>query len=380
MIFTSFQPTTVLYAGIAFALCTSGSIQAAVVNTTGSVETVIQELVDGFPASTTTAEDELNPDQTNFPLIASGQLSSTDLDGQILSLGQGLSEFNDPSRLNQPNPETIALEVACYSNSSDVSYIVTGNSRETRTVLFAGPGNTNLQQEIQFRDDMTREIESQFFLNGAVMLWSTDDDDDLQGLLADLVVTITNENTNTVLFETTLTVDLNNDGELRTFTTGPIQLSAVDINNFLANSVDPQSAGILQGVAQTGTLIILIIPQQSHTYSYTVTADQSLALTVNLDVIVRNVPGGTGIAATFGRPFSNLASFIQDGLPGVIGDEVQKSINDAILQSEAGLGDKPENQTLPAMPLCGVLGMEMMIFGLFFSGLRFVRRFSDHIQ
>lgn len=212
------------------------------------------------------------------------------------------------------------------------------------------------------------------------MLWSTDDDDDLQGLLADLVVTITNENTNTVLFETTLTVDVGNDGELRTFTTGPIRLAAVDINNFLAQSVDPQSAGILQGVAQAGTLIILIIPQQSHTYSYTVTADQSLSLTVSLDVFVRNAPGGTGIAATFGRPFSNLATFIQDGLPGVVGVEVQKSINDAILQSEAGLGNKPENQTLPAIPLCGALGMEMMMIGFFLFKMRFVPRFRDHIQ
>ena len=361
-------------------LCAPGHVLAAVIRTTGSVETAIEERVDGIPASTTTAFDELNIDQTNFPLVSSGQLATTDLAGRIISLGQGLSEFDDPTRLDQPNPESFALETACYSNSTDVSYTVTGAAQESRTVFFAGPDNPNVQSEIQFRDDLTREIESQVFLSGAVILWSTDATVNLDGLLADLVVTVTNENTDTILFNTQLTVDVVNNGIGRTVTTGPILSEPVELEDFLSDDIDEQSAAVLQEVAQTGTLEILVIPQQSHTYSYTVTADEPLVLTARLDLLVRNVPGGTGIAATLGQPFSSLASFIQEGLPGVNGKAIEKSINNAIVQSDAGLDDKPESQTLPAFPLCGAFGIEMMILALFFLRMRFVPRFGDHIQ
>lgn len=360
---------------ITFLLCIVGLVDAAIVNTTGSVETVIQELVDGTVASTSSATDTLNTDQSNFPLLASGELTTTDLDGTSLSLGQGFSQFLDPTRLNQPNPESFALEVSSYSNAADTAYVVTSTASETRTVLFAGPDNPTLQAEIQFDDDLTREILSRVYLSGAVVLWSTDDDVNLNGLMADITVTITNGATGEILFGTTLSVDVNTGGAVNATTTGDIRVQQVNINAFINSQVDDDTANILDEVEENGTLIILTIPQQFHNYTYTVTADTPFLLTANLEMTVRNAPGGTGVAATLGRPFENLAEFIEEGLPGVDGETIEKTINGEINQSLAGLDDKPEGQTLPGDSFCGAFGVELMIFGLLFLSLRLVPGF-----
>lgn len=363
---------------ITFLLCIVGLVDAAIVNTTGSVETVIQELVDGAIASTSSATDSLDTDQSNFPLLASGELTTSDLDGTSLSLGQGFSQFLDPTRLNQPNPESFALEVSSYSNAADTAYVVTSTASETRTVLFAGPDNPTLQAEIQFDDDLTREILSRVYLSGAVVLWSTDDDVNLNGLVADITVTITNGATGEILFGTTLSVDVNTGGTVSTTTTGAIRVQQVNINAFINSQVDEDTANILQEVVENGTLIILTIPEQFHNYTYTVTADAPFLLTANLEMTVRNVPGGTGIAATLGRPFENLAEFIEEGLPGVDGETIEKTINGEINQSLAGLDDKPEGQIIPGDSFCGAFGVELMIFGLFFLPLQLVPRFRRH--
>lgn len=352
-----------------------GLADAAIVNTAGSVETVIQELVNGVIASTTSATDVLNVDQSNFPLLASGELSTTDFDGTSLSLGQGFGQFLDPTRLDQPNPESFALELSCFSNAADTAYIVTSSASETRTILFAGPDNPSVQPEIQFRDDLTREIQSRIYLSGAVVLWSTDDEIDLDGLLADINITITNNATNEVLFATTLAVDVAVGGTVETNTTGDIRFQQVNTNSFINSELDDETGAILQRVEENGTLIILTIPEQFHNYTYTVTADVPFVLAANIEMTVRNVPGGTGIAATLGRPFENLAEFIEDGLPGVDGSAIEKTINGEITQSIAGLDDKPEGQTLPGFSLCGAFGIELMIFGLFFLPLRLMPGF-----
>ena len=236
-----------------------------------------------------------------------------------------------------------------------------------------------MQSEIQFRDDLTREIQSRIYLSGAVVLWSTDDNIDLDGLLADINITITNNATNEVLFETTLAVDVVVGGAVETNTTGDIRVQQVNINSFINSELDAETGAILQQVEENGTLIILTIPEQFHNYTYTVTADVPFVLAAIIEMTVRNVPGGTGIAATLGRPFENLAEFIEEGLPGVDGSVIEKTINGEITQSVAGLDDKPEGQTLPGVSLCGAFGIELMIFGLFFLPLRLMPGFRRQL-
>jgi len=90
------------------------------------------------------------------------------------ALGEAFGEFADPTRLDQPNPEEFALEVAGYSNVESVSYSVRSSAIESRTVVFTTEGNALAPVEIDFDADGTREVESTVFMSGAIILWSAE--------------------------------------------------------------------------------------------------------------------------------------------------------------------------------------------------------------
>lgn len=348
----------------------SGPSFGEIVRTQARVETMVQELIDGAPGSVNADDGEFTADGVVLPLSASATLTSTDLDGTLVSLGQGFSEFSDPTRLDQPNPEEFALEVACYSNAESISYSVNGVAAEARTVLFTRQGNSAAPPEISFGLDSTREVESRVFLSGAVVLWSTNAEANLDGLRADLTVTITRGEDVTPLFETTLTV---NGGDINPSATGSIRFDRVDLFELETLGLDAASLTVLQQVEAVGSLLVVVIPPQVHAYRYVVTADDEFTLNADLEVRVRNAPGGTGVAAVLGRPFQDLADFIERGLPGVDGETIQRSLNKAIADRELVLVPSHDTTRLIPMPrLCGA-GGAAMIGLLFFLGLQLPR-------
>jgi hypothetical protein len=338
----------------------SGPSLGAIVRTQARVETTVQELIDGAPGSVNADDGEFTADAADLPLSASATLTSTDLDGALVSLGQGFSEFADPARLDLPNPEEFALEVACYSNAESISYSVTSLADETRTVLFTRPGDPRAPPEIIFGLRSTQQVESRVFLSGAVVLWSTNAEANLDELRAELTVTVTREGAATPIFETTLTVD--GDDETPS-ATGPIRFDRVDLSELETLGLDEATLTVLQQVEAVGSLLVVVIPPQEHAYRYVVTADEELTLNAGLEVRVRNAPSGTGVAAVLGRPFQDLADFIERGLPGVNGEVVQRSLNHAAARRAMGL----VSNTLPTPPapcLCGAGGAAMI--GLIF--------------
>ena len=332
---------------------------AAVIGTDAAVSTTVQELIDGVPGSVTSDTEELALDLSNFPLIASGNLTSTDLEGALVSMGQAFGEFSDPTRLDQPNPEEFAMEVGCYSNAESVAYSVTSATEELRTVVFTTPGNPLAEPEIDFELSTTRTAESRIFLSGAVIFWSTEPGRNLDEMLSELSVTVTEADTNAILFETLLTIAGEGTDQVRSAATGPIRFEIVDLDDLLDEGVDEDTISVLKRVEREGTLIVVAIPPQEHPYTYTVTADEPLILGAELTARVRNIPGGTGVAATLGRPFENLADFIEQGLPGVNGVAFQRSLNAATASRSIGLvipEDSPARIT--GVRLCGALGFE----------------------
>ena len=129
--------------------------------------------------------------------------------------------------------------------------------------------------------------------------------------------------------------------------------------------LDDATLTVLQQVEAVGSLLVVVIPPQEHAYRYVITADEELTLNASLEVRVRNAPGGTGVAAVLGRPFQDLADFIERGLPGVDGESLQRSLNKATTSRELGL--VPPTDTVRAIPtprLCGAGGV--LIIGLIF--------------
>lgn len=332
---------------------------AAIIGTEAVVSTTVQELIDAVPASVTDDSNELDADAPILPLVASGDLLSTDLDGVLVAMGQAFAEFSDPTRLDEPNPEEFALEVACFSSADAVSYSVTSQAQETRTVVFTTSGNPLAPPEIDFGSASTQSVESRIFLSGAVIFWSTESGRELDDMLSEFRVTVTREDSGDKLFETTLTIDGGDTGRLRRGSTGPIRSEVVDLEDLRNEGVDEETLSILAGIESEGTLIVVVIPPQEHPYTYTVTADEPLVLRAELTARVQNIPGGTGVAATLGGPFENLVDFIEEGLPGVDGRALQRSVNAAMNARAIGLVTPPRSSfRWPIGNLCGVLGFE----------------------
>jgi len=340
-----------------FALSASG----AILDTDAVVSTSVQELLDGQPGSTTSDRKVLGQDAAVPRLAASASLMSTDLSGELTGLGQGFSEFSDPTRLNQPNPEEFALEVACFSAVPSVSYSVRGSVVESRRIVFATPGSELAPPEIGFEADGTREIESRVFLSGAVIVWSTQSLANLDELFGELRMKVSREGVDAPLFSSAVLVSGAQEGRVDITTEGPIRIEEVDPTTLFPTAPEVVSA--------LGTLFIVVIPAQEHAYTYTVTADEPLVLTATLTTQVRNLPDGTGIAATLGRPFENLAAVV-NMTPRVDGRAIEQSINKAI--SDGALGLVPPRILPVPSPRggwCGAFGGEAATLLLIPAGL-----------
>lgn len=334
-----------------------------VIGTVASVSITVQELIDATPGSVTSDEDVLNATSSNLPLAATGSLISTDLSGTLVSMGEALSEFSDPTRLDQPNPEEFGIEVACYSNAAaeSVAYRVSGLSDETRTIVFTA-------DEIDFGNDGTQEIESRVFLSGAVILWSTEQGVDLSEMLGELSIRVSREDTGASLFSTTLTVTGTGAGGAAASSDGPIRFEEIGLDDLADEGVDAESLAVLERVEQAGTIMVILIPPQEHAYRYTVSANEPLDLKAELSAVVRNAPAGTGMAAVWGRPFQNLADFIEEGLPGVNGAALQQTLNAAVARRSIGLVSEDDPNPTGARRFCGAFGFELAgLVGLAFA-------------
>lgn len=339
------------------ALCVpDGFVQAAVISTTATVSTIVQELIDGVPGSISSDENQLAAGAADASLQVEGSLLSTDLDGALVAMAQGFSDFLDPSRLDQPNPEEFGLEVAGFANGSRVAYTVDASSTESRTILFTTPGNPLADPEITFGPSGTQTVESRVFISGAVIFWSTQPGRDLTGMSSELSVSVTRDDNGVVLFSTTLDIIGDGTTSVGPTRTGALVFEIVTLDDLREDGVDDDTLAVLEQVETTGSLLLVVIPPQEHAYTYTVSADQPIVLTAALSARIRNMPDGTGVAATLGRPFENLVGFIEEALPGVDGAALQESVN--AISKARSLGLIPMSQSIPTAggSLCGAMG------------------------
>lgn len=357
--------------GVAGLVCHNAD--AAVIGTSAVASVTVQEMIDGFPGSVTTDSAETVPDLSNLPLLATGSLTSTDLFGELVSSGQAYAEFQDPGRLDQPNPEEIGLEVASYANGEGVAYSVNSDVEELRTVIFTTPGSPVAEPEIDFNLLGQQTVESRVFVSGAIIFWSTDPIADLTDMFGEVEVRVARQDTGATLFTTSLTVAGDAMAGVVPSSTGAIQFEVVDLADLAAEGVDEESLAILEQVQNTGSLIVVIIPEQQHAYTYSVTADESLVLSAVFAARVSNKPGGTGVAVTLGRPFANLSAFVDQALPGVDGASLQTSVNAVTASRTIGLV-RSAGSSRPFA--CGLFGGEAvaLIGVMLFSGFARVRR------
>lgn len=337
---------------------------AAIISTSAVVSTTVQEFIDGASGSVTNDSAETLDDLSNVPLRASGILTSTDLDGVLMSQGQAFGDFLDPARLDQPNPEEFGLEVASYAQGDSVAYSVSSVADEFRTVSFSA-------SEIDFNVLGTRTVESRIFLSGAMLFWSTQPGLDLSDMRSEVTVSVIRDGD--TLFSSSLIVS----GTAEPTTQGPIQFDVVELDELAAAGVDAESLAILERVEREGSLIVIVIPAQEHPYTYSVVEDEPFVLNARFEIRVQNKPGGTGAAVALGRPFQNLATFVGDALPGVDGTAMQRALNRETASRIIGVvRSAGSSSEVSGRSVCGALGIEsVVVLGLvFFLGFTRSRR------
>lgn len=347
----------VVFGAIVFTLAKPGATDAAIIGGTLTVSTLVQEMIGGAPASTTLDDGTSDLVTGPLPVVATGELTSTDLEGTLVSQGRGLSELADPTRLDQTNPEEFRLEGACYSNADNVGYVVNAKGTQRREVIFTTPGNPLGDPEIDFGADGTREVAGSVFLSGAVLVWSTRSPQDLTGLQGDLRITVVRDDIEP-LFATSLTIGTDENGQVAVETDGPLVITTLTLDDLADTGLlDETTLNTLTALHETGLLTVLAIEAQSHEYTYVVSADVAFSLTAEMVIDLRAPPGGIGIAATLGGPFEDLATFVGDGLADVSGVSVERAIN-----AGAGLTviDEPGSRSPSLLP-CGAFGMEALV-------------------
>lgn len=332
--------------------------RGAVFGGTASTSTLVQEVIDGEAASVTSDEAEADLLLGQLPVLAEAALSSTDLDGALVSQGRGFAQIEDPTRLDQPNPEELRIEAACYSTAANIEYVVNAAATERRNIVFTTAGSRIADPEIQFDANGTQTIESSVFLGGIVMVWTTGGDVDLTGLQGDIDITITSDEE--PVFVTTLSVSLDDQGAVAFDVAGPLTVTELTVDALAAQgTLDQTTIDQLRSLAETDSLLMLAIADQEHAYQYEVTADEPLVLQADMSIDLHTPAGGVGIAATLGGPFENLAQYVIETLPSVDGAAVQRAINAAALDRAT-----TPTPTATSTPLCGVFGIEALI-GLF---------------
>ena len=337
--------------------------RGAIIGIEARISTSVQELIGGQAASISNDTDEFDSVALNFPLSAISGLISTDLGGSVDSMGRGTGELADPRIATQSNPEEFGLEVACFSNANDVAYLASGSGQESRTLVFSSSQQVD-PLPIDFDANGARVIESEVFFSGAMLLWTTDPQVPLDDILGELHFAVTRNGEQTPLFEVALLLDGLSIDQPAPVAVGPIVFDVGGVE-LLTAGADADTVAALEELDQAAQVVVVLIPFQSHTYQYEAIENDQFVLTGEFDARVRNVPGGTGLAAAWGRRFESLDTLIEQALPQVSGSVIQASVNAKIQQADIGDGayETPRRSNL----FCGALGMVpamMMLAGI----------------
>jgi hypothetical protein len=227
--------------------------------------------------------------------------------------------------------------------------VVQSTADESRTVSF-GRG------EASFGADGVARLEGRFFVTGALILWSIDPSG-LSNLEASARFFVTAGDSDESLYASDLNVGATDEGGVDVVAGGGLITRTVDLEELEQLGADPASLAVLADVEARGQLLIVVIPTQSHEYAFTATEDEPLVLNAGIELALSNTTGETGVAATIGRPFSNLAAFIHSAMPEIDGEAIQAALNKAISSDQGG----PIAPGAGIRSPCGAMGVELLL-------------------
>lgn len=339
----------------AFALVPRAQAEIRQINATVSAE--VQEFVAGEEGSFDSAFEEYGETSSALPLMVVARLLPDEGATTNGFVANAFADFRDPSASATHNPSEFGLETTAYSRAPDVRFANRASASENRRVVFS-PTELDLQN-----DETKRPVISSVFISGAVAVWSEDAHRDLTGLSANLRITIEQQLPEEVdpirLFEALLTVRGVSDGTIA-FDSPDDIFAIMGGPELIAATADFTEDQLLEELAGLGNVYLVLIPEQELLYMYDAVAGVEFDLKATVEVQASNLPGGTGVAAVFGRPFEALAHAVSETARAQTkGAATQAAVNAALADTEVTRRIEPAGAAAVSTggSLCGAIGI-----------------------
>jgi len=349
-------PITVL--ALVAAVVAASRCPAAITEISATLDAAVVEFVGGAEGSNDSSIETFPGTAVALPVEAFAGLG--DFSGDLgLDYGaRAVATFNDPTLANDPNPAEFGCEAVAFSLDASIAHQTTAQVHELRDVVFSVDDldvNTSGASNLVF---------STAFVDGAMLLWTTDAARDLTGMSADFVFQIIQDDATgeTVVFEAEVAVNGEADGEVQLVHSSVLDV-ALGGPELLAGRVN---AATLQALESIGRVHVVLVPTQAVEYAYFADAGTPFELRAEARCGTSDLASGTGSAAVFGAPFAGLASALEPFLDQSKATDVQRAMNEATRTSADGGDGSPL-----AGALCGSLGFEAPLLAMLgFCGFR----------
>jgi hypothetical protein len=338
----------------------------------GDVTAEVNEFVNGSAGDSDFAFKALSETTQTLPLDVVANLAHFD-SGEPPTQDAGARAqtiFSDPRISTTPDPEEFGINLAAFSRAAQIAYSGQSLATETRSIDF-------LSVEIGARDGTPLEAQSQFFLDGVILVWGEPSQTNLAGTQSSFSLNVVQSGDDleaplTVL-EAGLTLTGAADGSATLTASGRLSADNVVVVNLTGQ------------VPQLGPVHLIVIPQSSIPYTYNAKVGNSFTLKASIQAQIKNQPF-TGAAVVLGVPLSELAGEVDSITGGQVGGVLEQLVQAAIASSGQPASPLPANAkgttvtvlsgtgNPVAPPSCGLFGMESMLAMSGFSLVGLSRR------
>lgn len=355
---------------LAGVLGSATSAWAIVETIDATVTAQVEELDNGTVVNSDFAFKDFNDTTGSLPLVAQTTLIRLGPDAET-GAAQAVTTFNDPRLSVLPDPNEFGVNLAAYSLIDGPAYRGLSEATEHRDINF-------LAEEISAADGTELEAQSQFFVDGLIVLWGELDTTDLSGVSARVELTV----------EQTLP-----DAPAEKVLLATLHLQGQPGGNVLINAEGDLAVenvtvlDLTNTVPELGPVHLVVIPNIAIPYTYPAQVGQQFRLTATVRSNIETQPG-TGASVLLGVPLLELGAL----LAGLIGPDAADQI-EALLGSALASAGPPLKPLPPSDPAttvrilgsdgptclipglcCGAMGVEAAVLALLPLGWMTMRR------